>query len=125
MTVDERSRRELHQALVESLGDGPAGTMMEFLPRDPASVLATRRDLESIASGLRGEMAEVRGEMAEVRAEISAMKSEIAAEFVAVRGEMAAMKGGLESQIARLLSVVIGTQLATFLATIGFVVAFA
>jgi hypothetical protein len=36
-----------------------------------------------------------------------------------------AVKGGLESRMGQLLFVVVGTQLATFLATIGFFVAFA
>ncbi|MFN3218432.1 MAG: hypothetical protein ACE367_18210 [Acidimicrobiales bacterium] len=149
MTTYERSRRELFDALVEALGAGPAETMMDALPRVSVTELATRSDLRDETAKLRAEMsamndrlsgemramdsrfagqiAEVRGEIAEVRGDIAEVRGEIAevrGELAEVRGEIVAVKGGLENRMGQLLFVVVGTQLATFLATIGFFVAF-
>ena len=129
MTTYERSRRELFDALVEALGAGPAETMMDALPRVPVPELATRSDLLEETSKLRAEMRAMNdrltGEMAGMNGSFSGQIAEVRGEIAEVRGEIVAVKGGLESRMGQLLFVVVGTQLTTFLATIGFFVAFA
>ena len=80
----DHQRRELFVALEESLGQGPAGTLMEPLPPAAWVDVARRSDLVAV----RGEMAEIRGEMAQLRGEL---KGEIGV----LRGEV----GELRSEV--------------------------
>jgi len=73
--LSDHDRRQLFVALEESLGRGPAGTLMELLPPIGWADVARQSDLVAIRgemSMLRGEIAELRGEMAELRGEVRA-----------------------------------------------------
>lgn len=66
MSVEERRRLELYEAVRERLGDGPAITLMELLPVD-ASQLATKQDLAVFAAEIRSELgSEIGGLRAEM-----------------------------------------------------------
>lgn len=60
MAVDERSRRELYEALEATLGSEQADTMMSLLPPVGWADVATKRDIEhlqdSLLAGMRKEM---------------------------------------------------------------------
>ena len=73
MSVEERRRLELYEAVRERLGDGPAITLMELLPVD-ASQLATKQDIAVFAAEIRGELG---GEIGGLRAEISGLRAEM------------------------------------------------
>ena len=55
MSVSERERRVLHQRLAANLGEEPADTLMELLPRVAWSDLATKSDLEVLESRLTAQ----------------------------------------------------------------------
>jgi hypothetical protein len=103
MSIDERSRRELYQALAATMGDGPATSLMDMLPRDPASELVTRTDMAAMTMTLRGEMAELRGEL---KVEMSDLRSEWRGDMAALRtelkGDMAALRTELKDDMAAL-----------------------
>lgn len=79
MTIDEASRLHLYEKARSTWGAEAADTLMNAIPTDPDR-LATRDDLATLGSELRGEMAELRselrGEMAELRSEIATASSE-------------------------------------------------
>ena len=53
MTVNERSRHELHLRLESVLGPEAANTMMEMLPPVGWADVATKRDLDQLAEATR------------------------------------------------------------------------
>ncbi|MEX2290543.1 MAG: hypothetical protein WD794_09490 [Mycobacteriales bacterium] len=57
MAVDERARRMLHDRLEEVLGVGQGDVLMDHLPPTGWSELATRRDLDELATTTRHELA--------------------------------------------------------------------
>ncbi|MCL4293032.1 MAG: hypothetical protein KJ056_08365, partial [Acidimicrobiia bacterium] len=81
MTIDERHRLALAEAAKRVLGDDPAVTLMELLPPVGWADVATRRDLDSLRTGLQAEIAVLRGEMhreiGELRGEIGGLRGEI------------------------------------------------
>ena len=89
MTINEKDRLDLRQALEELFADQRlAEIAMEAMPPIDYSSLATKRDLDALSSELRGEVAELRGEVAEFR-------------------------GALDSGLANNLRVMIAAQLTT------------
>jgi acyl carrier protein phosphodiesterase len=56
MTVDEGSRRRLHDRLEEVLGMGHGDVLMEHLPPAGWGEVATRRDLDQLAATTRHEL---------------------------------------------------------------------
>ena len=62
MTINEKDRLDLRQALEELFADQRlAEIAMEAMPPIDYSSLATKRDLDALSSELRGEIAEFRG----------------------------------------------------------------
>lgn len=74
MTIDERQRYQLHQALEAHLGTEAAATLMAHLPPVGWADVATKRDLDNLGHQLRAEIAGVSTELgtglADVRTEI-------------------------------------------------------
>ena len=103
--LTEDDRRNLYEALEESLGVRPAATLMAMLPPVGWADVATRQDVEALRAELRGEMAEVRGEMAELRAEL--------------RGEMALLRGHVDGLFPKLVA----TNIASMIGVAGLVLA--
>lgn len=58
VTVQERKRIELYEAMREFVGEIPAMTLLELLPMD-TSQLATKQDLALQTAELRAEMHEL------------------------------------------------------------------
>lgn len=96
MTVDDRSRLELHRRLSEMIGAEGADTLMAHLPPVTWQDVATRQDLRALGADLRTEMADLRGE---VRTEIAGLRGEFRTELVALRGDLAAQGSMLQSRI--------------------------
>jgi hypothetical protein len=91
MTVDDRTRLNLHRKLEAVLGPDNADTLMAHLPPVTWQDVASKDDLHALESVLRAEMATSR---AELRGEMAALRAEL-------RGEMATLDGGLRSEISQ------------------------
>ena len=93
MTVDQRERRVLQEALVNALGTEPTDTLMDYLPPVGWADVATKSDLEHHAaaakSGLEHHAAATRTDLAHHRAETRAQLERHRAE---VRAELAALE---------------------------------
>jgi hypothetical protein len=96
MTVDDRTRLNLHRKLEAVLGPEEADTLMAHLPPVTWQDVATKDDLGAARADLRAEIAELRREM---RAEFADVRGEMRAEFADVRGEMRAGFAGIRGEI--------------------------
>jgi len=56
MAIDERSRKQMHDALERVLGPREAATLMEHLPPVGWADVATKRDLDAMRHELRAEL---------------------------------------------------------------------
>ena len=54
MTVEERSRRELQEALMHALGPEQSDTLLSYLPPTGWADVATTRDLQALGGELLG-----------------------------------------------------------------------
>jgi len=75
MTITESNRHRLHQALIASLGEEEAATLMEHPPPIGWADVATKTDLEHLRVATSAEFAAVNDRItttaAEIRAEIA------------------------------------------------------
>ncbi len=81
MTLTEEGRHRLHTSLTEAIGADAANTLMEMLPPVGWADVATKRDLDHLATGLRAELVELRSDvrvqLADLRSELSDLRSEL------------------------------------------------
>lgn len=103
MSISEEARHRLYGRLEEVLGAEQAATMMAHLPPLGWGEVATRRDLEALAT--KDEVASLRLEMAELGASLRA-------EIGGLSREVAELRGALRSEVrgsvwALLISLVI------------------
>jgi hypothetical protein len=81
MPVDDRTRLNLHRKLEAVLGAEEASTLMAHLPPVTWNDVATKNDLDTLGTTLRGDMhvgfADLRTEIANVRTEIANVRTEI------------------------------------------------
>lgn len=116
MAASDAARRELYEAFVEKMGQGPANTVMELLPpvgwadvARQSDITALRGEMAQLRGELKGEVAELRGEMAELRAELKGEMVELRAEL---KGEMRAQFGKFLTANAGMAFAVAGLVLA-------------
>jgi hypothetical protein len=85
MSIDERSRHELHGKLEQVLGAKEAGTLMAYLPPVGWADVATKRDLDQLETSLSAEIQATRRDLSHVeetlRAELQSTKFELLATF--------------------------------------------
>jgi hypothetical protein len=89
MTVDDRTRLNLHQRLTEVLGSEEADTLMSHLPPVTWQEVATKGDLDSLRVVLTTDL---RSAEAGIRSDMQTMESSI-------RGDMKAMEASIRSDI--------------------------
>jgi hypothetical protein len=99
MTVEERSRRELQEALMETIGPEHTDTLFGYLPPTGWADVATTRDLDAMRAELRGEIAQLRGE---VRGDISELRSELRSGTGSLRSEVSGLRAGMDTLAATL-----------------------
>ena len=73
MPVDDRTRLELHRTLEDTLGSQAADALMAHLPPVTWNEVATKDDLDKLATTLRAEM-HITG--TELRTEMHAMRAD-------------------------------------------------
>jgi hypothetical protein len=109
MTVEERSRRHLQEALVHSIGADQTDTLMGYLPPTGWADVATKDDLNKLAVELRAEfrvgLADLRGEMNALRNEIHQLAMELRVELhQSLRSQLYWMVGLVVTLIAAQLA---------------------
>jgi hypothetical protein len=86
MTVDDRTRLELHRKLDAVLGAEEADTLMAHLPPVTWNDVATKDDLASIHTAMDAMGTQLRTEMnamgTQLRTEMQTMRAELHADFV-------------------------------------------
>ena len=95
MTVNDRSRLDLHRRLEAVLGTEEAATLMAHLPPVTWQDVATKDDLRVLTAELRVAIAELRTEL---RAEIGELRAEVRDEIAELRAELRAEIGGLRTE---------------------------
>jgi hypothetical protein len=85
MTVNDRSRLDLHRRLEAVLGTEEAATLMAHLPPVTWQDVATKDDVRVLGVELRAEMADLRSEL---REEIGGLRLEMREEVGGLRLEM-------------------------------------
>ena len=90
--VSDHDRRELHSALEERLGEGPAGTLMDLLPPVGWADVARRSDITVLGAELRGEIAGLQGEIGGIKGELGGVK-----------GELALLNARIDAQVPKLM----------------------
>ncbi len=112
MAIDERSRHDLYMRLEAVLGPEPATTLMSHLPPVGWADVATKHDLEMLATGVRAELAtglsEVRREMSELRGEMSELRGDMSE----LGGDMSELRAGLAAGLAQLRADVVGQMVS-------------
>ena len=100
MTVDDRTRLNLHRKLEAVLGQEEADTLMSHLPPVTWNQVATKDDLGTLGTTMRAEVqalgADLRGEMREMRTELRSEMQEMRTEL---RSEMQEMRTELRSEM--------------------------
>lgn len=117
MAVDERSRRMLYDRLEEVLGVGQGDILTQYLPPAGWADVATRRDIDGLASATKRDLTELSQRMehqfervddhfARVDDQLARQTAEITAAF---RGEINA---AMTLQIRQTVFAIIGVLLA-------------
>lgn len=95
-TVDdhpEASRHQLHQALIDALGDQEAAILMEHLPPVGWADVATKADIDNLRVATKTDIDNLRA-ATDTRFDV------IAAEFATVRREMSAEFAGVRKELS-------------------------
>ncbi|MGA1033672.1 MAG: hypothetical protein ACO3VI_00030 [Ilumatobacteraceae bacterium] len=96
MTVDDRTRLNLHQRLTEVLGSEEADTLMSHLPPVTWQEVATKGDLDSLRVVLTTDL---RSAEAGIRSDMQTMESSI-------RGDMKATEASIRSDMKTMETVI-------------------
>jgi len=102
MSVTDRERRHVFTKLEQVLGPEAAESMMQLLPFQSSTDLATRSDLNATTVLLQGQMAELRGDLT---SEMAELRSDVSGEMAQIRGEMAALRGEIKGEFHRWVAV--------------------
>lgn len=107
--VTAHDRTQLAKALDRTLGDQPAGTLMELLPTVPAAELATAAQLEAVRHELKGDIGslrhELKGDIAELRGEVRELRGELLGEISEGRGGLSEVRGEISLVRGEILEV--------------------
>ncbi len=93
MTVDDRTRLNLHRKLDAVLGPEEADTLMAHLPPVTWHDVATKHDLDALESSLRNEFRTGLG------ADSQSLRSKMDSVEIRLRADMESMETGLRSEM--------------------------
>jgi hypothetical protein len=83
MTIDERTRHQLHGRLEEILGPDEAATLMSYLPPVGWADVATKHDLDVVRRDLevvRRDIGDLRQDLSALRQDMQGLRAESAAQ---------------------------------------------
>jgi hypothetical protein len=124
MTISDQSRHRLHQRLDDVLGADEAATLMEHLPPVGWADVATKRDLDHLATLTKANVdrlgTELRSEMqtgfAELRSEMqtgfSDVRTEMRVGFADLRTELHKETGAARRQLPTMFLGLVGLQMS-------------
>ncbi len=95
MAAGEQERFELLNSLIEALGEDVAYKLMNSLPPFSWDQVATKEDLNTLATAITAKFDQVDAQFKSVNAQFEM----VAAEFVNLRGEIAKEVAGLSTKI--------------------------
>jgi hypothetical protein len=108
MAISEHGRFELHQALERAIGVEQAATLMEHLPPVGWADVATKRDLDHLATATTRDLDQL-GTV--LRSEIAALGSDLRIEMSGLRADVhSAITTSISLQTRTLMFALIGTQ---------------
>jgi len=113
----EQERFEFFNSLVEALGEDVAHKLMDSLPPFSWDQVATKDDLNALATSITAKFDQVDAQFKSVNAQFESVNAQfesvnaqfesvnaqfelVAAEFVSVRGELSKVEGNLSKEIA-------------------------
>ncbi len=96
MTAGEGERFGLLNSLIEALGEDVAHKLMDSLPPFSWDQVATKDDLDALATAITAKFDQIDAQFKSVDAQFKM----VAAEFVSVRGELSKVEGNLSKEIA-------------------------
>jgi len=110
MVAGEQERFEFFNSLVEALGEDVAHKLMDSLPPFSWDQVATKDDLNALATSITAKFDQVDAQFKSVNAQFESVNAQfesvnaqfelVAAEFVSVRGELSKVEGNLSKEIA-------------------------
>ena len=86
MAITEHTRHQLHQALIESLGEEEAATLMEHLPPVGWADVATKADIDNVRTDIDNLRTSTKTDIDNLRTSLSDRMDKMAADL---RTEMA------------------------------------
>lgn len=127
MTISDETRYQLRQRLDVVLGPDDAATLMAHLPPVGWADVATKRDLDHLATvfdaklvtGLAEVRTELRTGLAELRAELHEQIGGVRQEIGGLHKEIGGVRQEIGSQTWTLLLGVAGLQISGVLAVVG------
>ncbi len=99
MTITESTRHQLHQALIASLGEEEASTLMEHLPPVGWADVATKTDIENLRAATSAEFTNVRLEIENLRI---ATQGDIANLRIATKADITSVNDKLDTTAAQI-----------------------
>ncbi len=112
MTAGEQERFGLLNSFIEALGEEAAHKFMDVLPPFSWDQVATKDDLNALATSITAKFDQVDAQFKSVNAQFESVNAQfemvnaqfemVAAEFVNLRGEIAKVEGNLAKEIAGL-----------------------
>ncbi len=102
MAVGEQERFELLNGLIEALGEDVAHKLMDSLPPVSWDQVATKDDLNTLATAITAKFDQVDAQFKSVNAQFESVNAKfemVAAEFVSLRGEIAKEIAGISKKI--------------------------
>jgi hypothetical protein len=122
MSVDERRRLELADAVKRALGDDAGVTLMELLPPVGWADVATKQDLLVI----RGDIDRLSADFSDLRTDFRDLRGEfgtLRGEFGTLRGEFKDLEVRLEQKLREMLVTMMQLTIGGFLVAIVAIVA--
>jgi len=105
MAAGEGERFELLNRLIEALGEDAAHKLMDALPPFSWDQIATKDDLNALATAITAKFDQVDAQFKSINAQFESVNAQfemVAAEFVNLRGEIAKEVAGLSIKIGAL-----------------------
>lgn len=82
MAITEHTRHQLHQALIESLGEEEAATLMEHLPPVGWADVATKTDIDNLRTATKTDIENLRTSLSDRMDKMAAdLRTEMANQF--------------------------------------------